>query len=730
MSNIKNRTKDFKFILNSVEKGELELKWNPVDWAETEVGFDRDTENDGISFTFSGEYTYIKDGYDYIKDGLSKYGILWVCTLMSKAINTHSKQYDTIINAKKLDFTSRPEKSDENGKNINISLADSEFHEKLKAYENEEIPYSRLETLDGQEITPYENEYELVTVLGQELKTTGIGQGTDIEFESDTNGSSMILDILFTGNNSSLKSVPPRNLPTTGSEDRTIADSFYVPEFGGNVIIDFTLDYSFDGSDNNFVYLDIWEYDANGDFTGLVERIDSKTVSSPGDYTFSVSASKTLASNQCLLLWSSHSDVSQYTVTTKLTSELNITMFEKAPPTDLNHVLVWNAHDRLATAITGESGSFRSSVFEPGGIYANDCLSNGYLYRQYPTIPTIPSIEDEVTAQLSFKWADLVKNMSIAREVGYGIINEGGKNIIICEKKEFFYQEGLSAVINDYKRGTFTRDIDIKKYISAINVGTKKKEYESDGALIDYTTKANYTTILGGEFNALDLVMTYQTSGNWAEESRRLVIEETETTDSKFDNDIFMLETIIIEDVRTQRTKEDFDTVTGIDEITTPFNLNLTPGRIIQRWGKWIKAGLTLYPTSVIKFNKSEVLTKLSTVRSDESIEIFENKDINANTLDPAKFTGDVIDVLADINTNDIANIEANQYQKAQIKDEITGEDVQGWFLSASTKPIGEALTNIRILESAIVTPIPKNILWNDGGSILWTDSAIDWNAG
>lgn len=745
MSDIKNRTKDFKFILNSAEKGEYELEFNPVDWAETEVGFDRDTENDGISFTFSGEYTYIKDGYDYIKDGLNKYGILWICTLTVKAINTHSKQYDTIIDSKKLDFTSRPEKSDENGKTINISLEDSEFHEKLKAYENEEIPYSRLETLYGQPITPYDDEYELVNVLGQELKTTGIGTGTDLGFKSDTNGSSMMLDIIFEGDNDNLKSVLPRNLPTDGSEDRTIKDAFYIAPFGANVNIDFSLDYNWTnqtGGNKNFVYLDIWEYDVNGNLTNLIEIIASneETVAgtflnpSQGDYNFSVVAQRTLLYNQCLTLRASQladPEDLEYIMTTYETSVLNIEMYEKNPPTDINHVLVWNAHDRLATAITGESGSFRSSVFETGGIYADDCLSNGYLYRQFPTIPTVPEIEEEVTAQLSFKWADLVKNTSILREVGYGIITENGKNIIICEKKEYFYQEGLSAIINNYKRGTFTRDIDIEQYISAIDVGTKKKEYESAGALIDYTTKSNHTTILSSEFNALDLVTTFQRSGNWLEKSRRLVYDATKTTDSKFDNDIFILETIDIEGVRTQRTTQDFDTITGIDGITTLVNLNLTNGRIIQRWGKWIKAGLILYPTSVIKFNKSEVLTKLSTVRSDESIEIFENKDINVSTLDPAKFTGDVIDVLADINTNDIANIEANQYQKVQIKDEITGEDVQGWFLTASTKPIGEALTNIRMLESTIVTPIPKNILWNDGDAILWVDqTAIEWNAG
>ena len=83
--------------------------------------------------------------------------------------------YDTLISAKKLDFTRRQSSNNTEGKNISIPLSDSGFYEKLKAYENEEIPYSRLETLDGTAITPYANEYETVTVYGQEIISTGNG---------------------------------------------------------------------------------------------------------------------------------------------------------------------------------------------------------------------------------------------------------------------------------------------------------------------------------------------------------------------------------------------------------------------------------------------------------------------------------------------------------------------------------------------------------------------------
>ena len=108
---------------------------------------------------------------------------------------------------------------------------------------------------------------------------------------------------------------------------------------------------------------------------------------------------------------------------------------------------------------------------------------------------------------------------------------------------------------------------------------------------------------------------------------------------------------------------------------------------------------------------------------------INENVDILANSLEARKFTGDIIEVLADVTLLDVANMEANPYQKVQLTDEETGLTIQGWIMEMSTKPIGEALTNIRIIEAAAVSEIDYSMVWNSGETILWNDSDnIDWN--
>ena len=173
--------------------------------------------------------------------------------------------------------------------------------------------------------------------------------------------------------------------------------------------------------------------------------------------------------------------------------------------------------------------------------------------------------------------------------------------------------------------------------------------------------------------------------------------------------------------------------------------MNLTPARSVYRWGKWIRVGLQKYlgqtltidigfgevtsffPT-YIKFNKSEILTELSTVRNDEGIEVSENVDIDPNSLDEPIITGNIIKVNGDLSYQDIKTIEDDTTKKIDVPDEISGERIQGWPILATIKPVGESLTNLEIMESREVTEDDNAIQWTDQENIDWTSSeSIDW---
>lgn len=718
---LKTKDKQWRFTFTSSEKGEYVCKYNPLEHLETEYALIREDEG-AIMFTFSGDYTWPKDGYDYLKSGLDSYGILWNCFLTIEYINNYTFEYETLISLKKLDFTRIVKDDSTNGITIKVPLTDSKFYENIKAREDEEIPYSRLETLDGETITPFANEYEDVTVYGVELTSVGNGTGTDIEVESDINGTQILLDLAFESNNTDIKSVTGRIVESLGPQVLlTTADCLYYTDNETTIDFEYTFNYNADDIDNySDLYIWIGEFDEDGEYINVPTLIDSNRVTTNGNYTLTGSYSGTISAMHGIFIVASQFDASTFAYTVYDTSVMTLTVYEKAASTVIQHVTLFQIHQRLIEAITGESDAFEASVFDTGGKWAHLYASNGYLYRQFPATATVPAIDGEVTAQLTFKLKELQDNMRKMLNVEYGIIESGGVKKIICEDKSYFYQNTLGHNVTKTKRNSLSKELDINLFYSSIIVGTPKKDYEETGALKSYANLCSYSTCLGTFKNELDLSTTYFVDPIWAESARRLPINATETTDSAYDNDIFILETIN-DGGLVQRTDENFYAIDGIDEITTPMNLNLVPSRCLYRHGSWIRIGLALYLDKDIKFNKSEIKNTLSTVRTDESNAISENVDIDPTYLDVPYLTGYKIKVLADVSMDDISLIEADPYKLIQLPDTIDGENVQIFLNQISNKPIGDNLNNIEGYEYAgVVAPAAHYWEWLTGDSIEW----------
>jgi len=728
MGSIKDRGKTYRFIFNSDELGERKFKFNPDGWTESEYGLQK-SDDDGIIFVFSGDYTYLKDAYDYIHEGYTKYGVLWKAYLTFEKIGNHSFRWETLFDNRKLDFT-RVIQSAEKGHVYKIPLTDSGFYEKIKAREKDLIPYSRLTTLDGGTIEPFTNEYEDVTVFGQEI----IIENNIIVNESDVSDNLIIPSFTNTSSEDMFINVPVQTGDGAGfegvaeSEEWVTSRMFFNPQSIGKISGTITITYSDFTSGSNHSF-HIYDYKT-------LTPIDVFQISSffgTGSATVEMILDEYEYDEDTRLVLLCGSSNAFNKIFLEETNPITVT--DRFPETLLDHVNPFQAHQRVLESITGESDSFISSVLDTDGKWAHVYLSNGYLCRQFTT--------DE--AQLSFKWQELKEYFERKFCLEYRLVTVDGVKKMQCEDKDYWYSNDIGTTVSKIENNSFSRELDIKKYYSAIEVGTPKADYEEAGSLNDFMTQASYTTILSTFDNKLDLTTSYQDSGVWYETVRRLVKNANETTDSSYDNDVSVMETIESEGVLIQRTTEDFDTVNGIDEITTPINLNLTPARSVYRWGKWIRVGLQKYlgqtltidigfgevtsffPT-YIKFNKSEILTELSTVRNDEGIEVSENVDIDPNSLDEPIITGNIIKVNGDLSYQDIKTIEDDTTKKIDVPDEISGERIQGWPILATIKPVGESLTNLEIMESREVTEDDNAIQWTDQENIDWTSSeSIDW---
>ena len=730
---IKDRSKTWRFILNS-NKGEYELLFNPLEWEATEYGMVR--EEFGMSFTFSGDYTYTKDGYDYIKSGLDVYGILWECTLTIKRYNNHSQVYDIALESKKLDFSRIVEENaliiEETlvGNSISVPLVDNRFLNAITSRQGDDIPYNRLETISGETIVPFDHEYETVTVLGQETKSVGTGTGDDLGYNITNNG--WVGAINMESNSVSVQSTSfstfefwatGQIVPTNDLLYFTTAKSYVEYKFDVN----FRLFSNPSSMATSYIYK-TKKISENG--WELSDELYKAEYNAPaGDFNILFEGNIILQAGEGLLLIFRTSEGfpnSGFEIYN--TSSIMFNAIEKALPMDIQHISLKQLHIRVIEAITDQHDNFVGSIFEEGGKWEHVFASNGLLYRRYPASES----------NFAVTFPDLTKDLRHILGVGYGTIFEDGKQKVICEDISFFWKDNVTAIIEHIELHSFVRELAIDLHISNIIVGTKKREYEQIGGLSSWSTFCNYSTILSILDNQFDLQSELHVDGNWHEFTRRIAYVKPEdgvnednisTTDSKYDKDLCLMEAVHDGSNWKQRGEEDFSAVTGLGIVTTPINLNLTPARSIYRWGEKINIGLRLYADKKIQFNDSEVATELTTTRTDDGILIKENKAIIPTDLPSPFLTGNVIRCRADISLEFLAYIAEHPYERVQIPNPIDGGVVQGWIKQATTNPIGDTLTNLEIYEAIDILGTESAILWNNGMAVNWnTDNNIIWN--
>jgi len=775
---LKSTRKDWEFILYSVEHGEEVLKYNPLEWRDTEYGMKR--EEYGMSFTFSGNYTFVKDGYHYLRKGLNLFGILWVCTLTIKRYDNHSGKYITVLPAKKLDFTHILEESS-NGNSISVPLVESDFIEAITARRGDAIPYGRLKTLAGKDIAKFDDEYIPVKIYGQEVETKGYATGDDNGYSFNPNGSSIFVIVLpfdVKSDNGSYNETAFSVEEYTNPSPFLVkidSDMFFKARTKSNVHIQFSVSIGITNYQTHQQTLRLMQY--------TFDKITEKYINPVEIFSYStsisvfpiVSINKKVDVLKDTALSLEFIPPPAYTgsdlITLKSDSVLNMGVISKDEPMIIQHISLFNLHTRMIEAITGIPNAFKSSVFGPGGKWENVFVSNGYLYRRFPTDTyTGEDIDKErLSAQLAFKLPDLTNDMRHILGVGYGIIFERGQYKVICEDESYFFKNKVGVVVNGIEMESFARELDIEFFASTITVGTDKKDFEQESGLLCFHTKTEYSTILSIVDNDFDLMSKTQVEGYWHEFCRRLSYfpshpdpEDPEHNisieDSPYDNDNCLMEVIWsdAEGMYVQRGTEDFTEVTGLGVITTPINLNLVPARCMFRWGNRINIGLAKYPPelykeSLIRFNKSEVLTSLTTTRKDDplfplesGVKIYENTSVKASDLPPSSRTGKIIKVRADISYELVEYLRANPYTlvdipnplklddevKYQEQDDVEPARIQGWVKLATTKPIFDTLTNLELYEAVELQETGGAMIWNDKIPIQWVtdEDNINWN--
>jgi len=713
------RGKDWTFTLNSTAKGEYTLVHNPIGWDAINFALSRQDQKDGIFVSFSADLEFVKDGYDYIKDIIDNYGILENVTLTIR-------ERGVLVNESKLDFTSIIESP--NARNgIKVPLLSDQFTEKIKAREDIDIPYKRLEDLDGNAIVAQSDEFIDAELYGMAIVKENIECSVyETTYDVNDEGANNVAQIIAPDGYDLIQIKDVTQRPYTMAEDLTNLDCFVYAKSKMKVILNFDIDFS---THTNVSSVNLYKlifskvtFDQNGTYISKSTIVFQEGT---GNLTYNFSGSNIEVSLEkyegiyfYVYTYATNLGATVDSWITISDNYINVNFAQQNNPTQCNLALIWEVHNRMVEAITGQTDSFVSTVFDRAergatadGKWGHLALTNGKLIRQFTT--------DE--SNLTFKPKDLMADCEKMLNVSYGIIYDNGYKLI-AEDKQYFYQSDIVYEITGIKAESFTREFDSRYWYSAILAGTEKSAYEEVSGLEEFNNKSSWSTILSTIKNELDLVSKTRNDGYGVTFAQRLDKTYHGTEDSQYDNENWLIE-LIKDGTWKQRTDEDFASIEGIDGIDTPLNLNLTPARSLYRWGWWLRACLSNYLTKKIKFNKADVISDLRTLRNDESISVGETADIDPNDLQQPIFTGYVFKFAAPIELAEFQTLMTNPYGLVSFENPITETTSQGWIIEVSTSPIEEGgQSNWTILESKTILEIIRLLQYEDGDYFLFED--------
>ncbi len=719
----------FKFYLES-QSGLLEKKLitAPAGWDENKPALTRDETYHGVMRSFTASLTFIRDGYDYLKTLYETEGILCNCYLYIYEHNNSTHEYE-LQDTGKIDFTTWDE-SDTSGEGVSVSITDSEFIEKITAREDTEINYNDNEDLDGNSMSdPVYIENKL---YGMEViyKSSGlVNQDDYVSFrisDSVVPDSRWIFDI-------DMDDVELDGFQTVTGQMWSVQDdgspiaqedlAFYITEAEGKIIFSGQLSFDFyvnksDGLANTAGIFLIQYFATSGTSLTLKGWYASDEYTSGNafykDQLFDFACSADYSEGDRFYLIARCGNGTAYTNLSYLVvneSTLSFSVIDKYKETTSKAAFLFDVFNRCIESMTGVKDSLISTVLGEGGEFHDYTVQNGYLLRNF----------DTETAAMSFKFKDLFQNTE--KKFNIGIAINSDNTVEIRKKQDFFksyviYTVAKSNMVAD----TFDRKINTDYFFSDIEVGYAKSAYEEVSGLEEYNNESYFSTILSALNNKLDLICKDRADIYGMEFARRKPYSASETEDTEYDSDNFLLNVIEEDGEWVQLTTEGFTDVSGLDDaITTPGNLKLTPAQNLRRWSWMIATGLQKYQESKIKFTKADSISDLSTTLN--GVTVSESEDVPYSELEAPIFTGHTITFEAKLSLTDYNTLKSNPYGIVKFFNPVSKAWGYGWIKEVSVESVDKS-TNFELIEAISAVEVLYKWLNNTGGNWLWNSGA------
>jgi hypothetical protein len=262
--------------------------------------------------------------------------------------------------------------------------------------------------------------------------------------------------------------------------------------------------------------------------------------------------------------------------------------------------------------------------YASNGVGALTALTHGFWIRKFETNDRFRPMK------VSFK--DLYESLDTIYPIGLAIEKQGTSETILIEDRSYFYQRFTSIKFDNVFN--LKREIIGSLHYSSVEVGFEEPSganlYDEAMGLDEQNVKTNYSTIITKTKNKKIITSKYRADAYGVEFARRKTIATHPTTDTRYDESIFMIDverTNDINYVRTSKWDDDLDVLpTGIFSPETAFNLMFSPARILFRHAQYIKQALIKYGSSLFRFISSDGNGNMITIQN--GVEIKERANV------------------------------------------------------------------------------------------------------
>lgn len=660
-----NKAGLFYYVDNNIVKTTptpTPLQYSPDGWKDQLVNYARNETYYGIFRSYTIPLQFLFDGAQILRSRLYVYGMEDVVNLVINRLNYDTGQYDLFYTGE-IDFSKFEDSIDV----FKVNVIEGGLSKYIKAYENvnQEIALNK----------------DFIKV-----KMDGLGFQTKYEYLIDATNISIskcTLDCVFHNLEGDSVNVVHNDSPNFNADtlDNNTDPRWIIKNASSTDTIIFNLKGRI-----NFI---IGNYLVSGANTSIYFEkkgggktyIYPVTLTKPGLYFVDFNLNITLTPGQWIYILS---DIDQsggfITFQTALKSHLYVTFITRhEATTTIKAKKALSVGNELIKKIADNTHSLESNILKNTTI----AISCGDAIRGI----------DNPILKTNFKdfFTSFNRNLEIA-----GSINN--KKFII-EAKKTAYNNTLLYDLGEIKDAKF--DFYEPLLANSIKIGYANQNYDDVNGRDEFNNTSEFKAPITRVNKLYDLTAPYR-ADMYGIEFTRINLEGKTTTDNNSDNDVFMLDVEYdftdadgIENYKLRRPA--FTSITGLIDPISAFNIDLSPKRIFNKHGAWIRGMMWPLTTEKITFQTTDKNPLLKTVQGGVTIQ--ENADVIISDLEPnyfipitAKFETIVPENLVDIMQSNSTGLFQFTYN---------GDTYKGWVIACSQKPSTDVEQQWTLLLSA-----------------------------